>query len=300
WPDIYVACDLSPSLLFRNNHDGTFTEQGLDSGVALGEDGQPQSGMGLGIGDFMPDGHLDILKTHFRDDTPVLYRNVQKSDFRDVTFRAGLGVETRYVGWGAGIFDLDNDGLPDLFFATGMVYPEPEKTLPDYPYKTPCVLYRNLGAGKFEELLTEAGPGPQESHCSRGLAFGDFDNDGDLDILIMNMNEPPSLLRNDLGGSDHWLKVLLVGTRSNRSAIGSRVTASYGGKVQAQEVNAQSSFYSVHDRRLHFGLGAAATADLTVRWTSGGTERVSGVAADQLVVIQEGSGIIRTEKWPKR
>ena len=212
WPDIYVACDTSPSLLFRNNHDGTFTERGLESGVALNEDGQEQAGMGLGIGDFDTDGYLDIFKTHFSDDTHVLYRNNGKGTFRDVTTRAGLGVETRFVGWGAGMLDFDNDGLPDLFFTTGMVYPEVEANEPDAPYKTPNVLFRNLGGGKFEELLDQAGPG-DEGSCipAAALAFGDFDNDGDIDILIMNMNEPPSLLRNDVSGSNHWLKVLLIG-----------------------------------------------------------------------------------------
>ncbi len=300
WPDIYLACDTAPSLLFRNNHDGTFTEQGLDSGVSLSEDGQQQAGMGLGIGDFDTDGSLDIFKTHFRDDTPVLYRNNGKGDFRDVTFRAGLGVETRYVSWGAGIVDLDNDGLPDLFFATGMVYPEVGRSQPDCPYKTPCVLYRNLGGGRFEELMEEPGPGIQEPHSSRGVAFGDFDNDGDLDILIMNMNEPPSLLRNDLTGGGHWLKVLLIGTTSNRSAIGAQVAAEYGGRRQVQAVLAQSSYLSVNDRRLHFGLGSAAAADLEIRWPNGGQEKVAGVAADQLVVIREGAGVIRKQRFPPR
>ena len=300
WPDIYLACDTSPSLLFRNNHDGTFTEQGLDSGVSLSEDGQQQAGMGLGIGDFDTDGSLDIFKTHFRDDTPVLYRNNGKGDFRDVTFRAGLGVETRYVSWGAGIVDLDNDGLPDLFFATGMVYPEVERSQPDCPYKTPCVLYRNLGGGRFEELMEEPGPGIQEAHSSRGVAFGDFDNDGDLDILIMNMNEPPSLLRNDVTGGGHWLKVLLIGTTSNRSAIGAQVAAEYGGRRQVQAVLAQSSYLSVNDRRLHFGLGSAAAANLEIRWPNGGQEKVAGLAADQLVVIREGAGVIRKERFTPR
>ena len=300
WPDIYLACDTSPSLLFRNNHDGTFTEQGLDSGVSLSEDGQQQAGMGLGIGDFDTDGHLDIFKTHFRDDTPVLYRNNGKGDFRDVTFRAGLGVETRYVSWGAGIVDLDNDGLPDLFFATGMVYPEVERSQPDCPYKTPCVLYRNLGGGRFEELLEEPGPGLQEAHSSRGVAFGDFDNDGDLDILIMNMNEPPSLLRNDVAGGAHWLKVLLVGTTSNRGAIGAQVVAEYAGRRQAQSVLAQSSYLSVNDRRLHFGLGSAAAANLEIRWPNGGVEKIAAVAADRLVVIREGAGVVSSQSFPPR
>jgi enediyne biosynthesis protein E4 len=299
WPDIYVACDISPSLLLRNNHDGTFTEQGLESGVSLSEDGQAQAGMGLGIGDFDTDGYLDIFKTHFRDDTPALYHNNGKGSFRDVTLRAGLGVETHFVAWGAGVVDLDNDGLPDLFFATGMVYPEVERALPEVPYKTPSVVYRNLGGGKFEELLDEAGPGVAEAHSSRGVAFGDFDNDGDIDILIMNMNEPPSLLRNDLHGANHWLKVLLVGTASNRSAIGAQVVAAYGGRRQAQAVLAQSSYLSVNDRRLHFGLGAETSANIEIRWPNGGFEKVAEVAADQLVVIKEGAGVMRTEKFRK-
>jgi hypothetical protein len=299
WPDIYVACDLSPSLLLRNNRNGTFTETGLESGVSLSENGQEQAGMGIGIGDFDADGNLDIFKTHFKDDTPVLYQGNGKGAFRDVTIRAGLGVETRYVGWGAGIIDLDNDGLPDIFSTTGMVYPEVERTVRDVPYKTPSVIYRNLGGGKFEELLGIAGPGISEVHSSRGVAFGDFDNDGDVDILIMNMNEPPSLLRNDVRGTNHWLKVLLEGTTSNRSAIGAHVTVEYGGRKQVQAVMAQSSYLSANDRRLHFGLGVATTAALEIRWPNGGSERVAGVAADQLVVVREGSGIVRTEKFQK-
>jgi hypothetical protein len=297
WPDLYVACDISPSLLLRNNRDGTFSEVGLESGVSLSEDGQEQAGMGLGIGDFDTDGRLDILKTHFRDDTPALYRNTGNGTFRDVTYRAGLGVETRMVCWGAGIVDLDNDGLPDLFMATGMVYPEVERTLPEVPYKTPCVIYRNLGGGKFEELLDGAGPGVAEPHSSRGVAFGDFDNDGDIDILIMNMNEPPSLLRNDMRGESHWLKVLLRGRVSNRSAIGAQVIAAYGGRRQAQAVLAQSSYLSVNDRRLHFGLGEATIADLEIRWPNGTTETAPQVEANQLVVIEEGAGIVRRDKF---
>jgi hypothetical protein len=293
WPDIYVACDTSPSLLFRNNHDGTFTEQGLESGVSLSEDGQEQAGMGLGIGDFDGDGSLDIFKTHFRGDTPVLYRNNGKGIFRDVTIRAGLGVETHYVGWGAGIMDLDNDGLADLFFATGMVYPEVEPKLAEAPYKSPNVLFRNLGNGRFEELFDAAGPGILEAHSGRGVAFGDFDNDGDLDILIVNQNEPPTLLRNDVSGDHHWLKVRLIGVKSNRSAIGAQVIAEYGGRKQAQALLAQSSYLSFNDRRLHFGLGAAKSAKLEIRWPNGVREVIEEVAADQLVVIREGSGLVR-------
>jgi hypothetical protein len=297
WPDIYVACDTSPSLLFRNNHDGTFTEQGLEAGVSLSEDGQEQAGMGLGIGDYDTDGALDIFKTHFRGDTPVLYRNNGKGYFRDVTIRAGLGVETRYVGWGAGIVDLDNNGLPDLFFTTGMVYPEVEAKVADAAYKTPNVLFRNLGGGKFEELLDEAGPAIAEAHSSRGVAFGDFDNDGDIDILIVNQNEPPSLLRNDVSSGHHWLKVLLQGVKSNRSAIGAQVVASYGDRKQAQAVLAQSSYLSVNDRRLHFGLGTATVASLEIIWPDGTHEYIKDVEGDRLVVIREGEGIVRTDRF---
>jgi len=299
WPDIYVACDSTPSLFFHNNHDGTFTEEGLERGVSLSEDGQEQAGMGLGIGDVHGDGCLDIFKTHFRGDTQVLYRNNGKGFFRDVTVRAGLGVETRFVGWGAAIVDLDNDGFADIFFTTGMVYPEVEGKLRNAAWKTPNVIFRNLGGGRFEELAGEAGPGVTEAHSSRGAAFGDFDNDGDVDVLIVNLNEPPSLLRNDVSGTGHWLKVLLVGTASNRSAIGAQVVAKYGETRQAQAVLAQSSYLSVNDRRLHFGLGDSTAADLEIRWPNGGRESVSKVAADQLVVIREGSGVVRSERMPE-
>jgi hypothetical protein len=287
WPDIYVACDSMPSLLFRNNHDGTFTEDGLARGVALNEDGMEQAGMGLGIGDFNLDGNLDIFKTHFSEDTSILYRNDGKGNFTDATMASGLGVETRYVGWGAGIVDLDNDGLPDLFLVTGNVYIDVEQKLPSYPYRTPRVVFRNLGTGKLEELIEQAGPGVAAAHSSRGCAFGDFDNDGDVDVLVVNLNEAPSLLRNDVTGGNHWLKVKLIGVKSNRSAIGARVIARYGGRQQVQEVMAQSSFYSVNDSRLHFGLGLEKVADLEVRWPSGGRELFSKVACDQVLTIRE-------------
>jgi enediyne biosynthesis protein E4 len=292
WPDIYVACDSTPSWLFRNQHDGTFRQEALERGVALSEDGLEQAGMGIATGDYDLDGSLDIFKTHFADDTNVLYRNDGAGYFTDVTLRAGIGVETRYVGWGTGIADFDNDGWPDLLLVTGSVYPEVERTLPSYAFRTPRLLFRNLGNGRFEELIDEAGPGIAALHASRGCAFGDFDNDGDVDVLIMNMNEPPSLLRNDVSGDGRWLKVLLHGVKSNRSAIGARVTARYGGRVQTQHVSAQSSFYSVNDRRLHFGLGLATTADLAIRWPNGAAEQIGSVEANQLVVIREGLGIV--------
>jgi hypothetical protein len=297
WPDIYVACDSTPSWLFHNQRDGTFREQALERGIALSEDGMEQAGMGIGVGDYDLDGNLDIFKTNFADDTNVLYRNDGKGNFDDVTIRSGLGVETRYVGWGTGIIDLDNDGFPDLFIATGSVYPEVGKKLPSYPFKTPRLVFRNLGDGRFEELIEEAGSGVSDAHASRGCAFGDFDNDGDMDVVVININEPPSLLRNDVSSGGHWLKVLLNGVHSNRSAIGARVIANYGNRRQAQEVLAQSSFYSANDRRLHFGLGAETTVALTIRWPNGPSETIPNIAADQLVIVREGAGIIRKQMF---
>src|SRR5712671_2212676 len=217
WPDIYVACDSTPSLLFMNNHNGTFREEGVVRGVALSNDGAEQAGMGVGLGDYDLDGHLDIFKTHFADDANGLYRNDGKGSFDDVTRPAHLAVETRFICWGAGIVDLDNDGYPDLFMVTGNVYPEIERKLPQYANKTSRAIFRNLGNRTFEELMEEAGPGVTDAHCSRGCAFGDFDNDGDVDILIVNLNEPPSLLRNDVKGKQNWVKVKLEGVKSNRS-----------------------------------------------------------------------------------
>ena len=297
WQDIFVACDSSPSLLYRNNRDGTFTEEALERGCAVSEDGAEQAGMGIAVGDYDLGGHLDLFKTHFFDDTNVLYRNDGEGYFDDVTLRSGIGVETRYVGWGAGFADLDNSGLPDIFLVTGSVYPQVAREFERYPAATPRVLFRNLGDGRFEQLFTEAGPAVGEAKSSRGCAFGDFDNDGDVDILIVNLNEPPSLLRNDLAGRANWLKVKLVGTKSNRSAIGATVKAHYGGRVQAQAVLSQSSFHSANDTRLHFGLGVETQADLEIRWPSGAKEEYSSVAANALVRIEEGAGIVARDEW---
>ncbi len=291
WPDIYVAGDETLSLLFLNQRDGTFREEGLERGAAVSADGKEQAGMGIGVGDYDLDGDLDIFKTHFADDTNVLYRNDGAGHFEDMTLKSGLAVETRFVGWGAGIVDLDNDGRPDLFYATGNVYPELEKERGGSPYRTPRVIFRNLGGGQFDEWIEGAGPGIAALHDSRGAAFGDFDNDGDLDVLIVNINESPSLLRNDLGGENHWLQVRLSGAKSNRSAIGARVTARYGGRQQVQEVLSQSSYYSSNDRRLHFGVGQAVEVDLEVRWPSGRRQQFAGVAADRLVRIDEERGM---------
>jgi hypothetical protein len=297
WPDLYIACDSTPSLLFMNQHDGTFLEQALERGVALSEDGMEQAGMGVGVGDLKSAGRLDIVKTHFAADTPAVYANDGHGEFRDETLRSGLGTENRFISWGIGIEDLDNDGRPEIFWATGGIYPE-LRNMPGEPYVTPRILFRNLGDGKFEELNQDAGLPIQSEHCSRGVAFGDFDNDGDVDILIVNLNEPPSLLRNDVTAKHHWLKVKLTGVKSNRSAIGARVTVRFGGSAQVREVLSQSSYLSCNDFRLHFGLGLATKADLEIRWPSGQTERLANVPIDRLLLITEGSGITASRQFP--
>lgn len=299
WTDIFVACDSTPSLLFMNNHDGTFREEGVLRGVALSDDGMEQAGMGVGVGDYDLDGHLDLFKTHFAEDANGLYHNDGKGNFDDLTRSSRVAVDTRYVCWGAGIVDLDNDGYPDLFIASGNVYPEIERKLQQYPNKNPRSVFRNLGNRTFEELQKEAGPGITDAHCSRGCAFGDFDNDGDVDILIVNLNEPPSLLRNDMKAKQNWIKVKLEGVKSNRSAIGARVLVHYGGKTQAQAVLSQSSFYSCSDFRLHFGLGSFKTVDLEIYWPNGLHEHLRNVAANQLVTVREGAGVVANKGWSR-
>ncbi len=299
WQDIYLACDSTPSLFFVNTGKPNLHEEGVERGVALSDDGEEQAGMGIAVGDYNLDGHLDLFKTHFSDDTNILYANDGHGSFKDETFSAKIGVETRFTGWGTGFVDLDNNGLPDLFMVTGSVYPEVEKKEHTYPYKTSRVVFRNLGDGTFEELIEEAGPGVATPHCSRGCAFGDFDNDGDMDVLIINLNEPPSLLRNDVPSELNWIKIKLIGSVSNRSAIGARVVVHYGGKTQAQAVLSQSSFYSASDNRLHFGLGAVSEVSVQIFWPSGGEQSLENVAANQLVTIKEGIGIVRGAGWSR-
>jgi enediyne biosynthesis protein E4 len=257
-------------------------------GVAYSDDGQEQAGMGVAVGDFDADGRLDIFKTNFAEDLPVLYRNLGKGIFEDATRESGLAVDNRFVCWGTGLEDFNNDGWPDISIATGHIYPDFERRFPDSPYKSPLLLFHNLGHGHFEELFDEAGTAIQVPHSSRGLAFGDFDNDGDIDMLVVNLGEPPSLFRNDVSGRNHWIKIRPEGTTSNRSAIGTRIEVIANGRKQAKEQQSQSSFVSCNDFRLHFGLGSAAVADVHVRWPSGQLQSFPGLKADQLYTIKEG------------
>ncbi len=301
WPDIYVACDSTPSILYHNNRDGTFTDTAIPAGCAYNEDGQEQAGMGASAGDYNCDGWLDIFKTNFSDDTASLYRNNRDGTFTDVTFEAGMGLNTRYLGWGCGFADLDNDGWLDVFQANGHVYPEIERAGLDTPFQEPKIVYRNLRNGRFEDVSSSAGPGVLLPRSARGVAFGDFDNDGDLDVVINNMNDTPTLLRNDGRHNNHWLKVKTVGTRSNRSGIGARVHVVVGEHSQIDEVRSGGSYISQSDLRLHFGLGPATRADLVeVRWPSGEVDTLKGVEADQVVSVKEGMGKLKAERFPPK
>jgi hypothetical protein len=244
--------------------------------------------MGLAVADFNGDGRLDLLKTHFADDVPALYRNNGKGLFEDVAVSAGVSVLNRYVEWGAGMPDFDNDGHPDLMYVSGNVYPEVEAVLKQYPHRGPRIVFRNLDGSRFEDVTAASGPGATTPHSSRGASFGDFDNDGDVDVLVFNMNEPPSLLRNDYKGSNRWIGVKLEGTTSNRAALGATVRIVVAGRQQAQAVLSQSSYYSHDDLRLHFGLGSASRVDeLHILWPSGVEQTMRDVIGDRVVAIKE-------------
>ena len=300
WPDIYVACDSAPSLLYRNNHDGTFREVAVPAGCAFDENGVAQSGMGVAVGDFDADGWLDIARTNFTDQLTTLYRNYGKGSFDDSSIKAGLGVNRKYLGFGVGFLDFDNDGWKDLFIANGHVYSQIMRKKLHVSYKEPKVLYRSLGNGHFEDVSAKAGPAIRVENLGRGCAFGDFDNDGDVDIIINNLDGPPTLLRNDGGNKNNWIMIKCVGTRSNRSAIGTRVKVTTGEHSQIDEVMSGSSYYSQNDFRLHFGLGRASKADsVEVTWPSGAKQSFTNLSANQLYVLQESKGIVSSRKFGK-
>jgi len=298
WPDIYVACDSAPSLLYRNNHDGTFREIAVPAGCALDENGVSLSGMGVAVADYDRDGWLDIARSNFSEQVTTLYHNYGNGAFEDASIRAGLGVNRKYLGFGVGFFDFDNDGWKDLFLANGHVYSQIANRKLHLTYKEPRVLYRNLGNGRFEDVSAQAGPAIQTPNLGRGCAFGDFDNDGDVDVVINNLDGPPSLLRNDGGNKNSWIMVKCVGTRSNRSAIGTRVRVTSGDRSQIDEVMSGGSYYSQNDLRLHFGLGKVTNVDsVEIAWPSGLKESFKNVPAKQLIVIQESKGIVDRKRF---
>lgn len=288
WPDVFVACDQTPSLLYINQHDGTFQEEALLRGVALDEHGKALSGMGAASADFDGDGLPDIFRTNFSDERETLYRNRGDGDFDEVTAAAGLAHNTSYVGWGCGFFDYDNDGWPDLLLVNGHVFPEVDKLPGEVRFKERAILYHNLGGGRFEDVSRKAGAAIVEPHVSRGAAFGDIDNDGAVEVLIHNQNETPSLLKLAQRPAGNWVILKLTGAASNRSAIGARVRIQAGGRWQTAEVRSGGSYLSQNDLRLHFGLGQAARVDrVEIRWPGGKTQSMGPLRVNSVAAIAE-------------
>jgi hypothetical protein len=291
WTDIYVANDSNPSTLYRNNHDGTFTDIAIAAGCAYSQDGKPQAGMGVAIGDYDHNGTMDIFKTNFAGDTSTLYANTGKGFCEDRTFQSGMGRNTRWLGWGVGFVDLDLDGWLDLFLVNGHVYPEVEQLKTEVGYQQRKVVYRNLGNGRFEDLTEALGRPVTTPKAGRGAAFADLDNDGDIDIVVNNVNDRPDLFRTTSPEGRNWLLIKLVGHKSNRSAIGARVRAVVADRVQVQEVRGGGSYYAQNDLRVHFGLGSATHVNrVEVRWPTGVEESWLDVPANRIVTLEEGTG----------
>jgi hypothetical protein len=291
WPDIFVACDSTPSILYHNNRDGTFTDVAITAGAAFNEDGRAQAGMGSTVADYNGDGRLDIFKTNFSDDTATLYRNNGDGTFDDVTYQAGLGLNTQYLGWGTMFFDFDNDSWPDLLLVNGHVYPEVDSQHLGSNFQEPRILYHNNGDGKFTDISANSGPGITKAMSSRGLAIGDLWNDGRMSAVVSNMNAPPSLLVNQMRTANHWVAFRPIGTKSNRDGIGARIRVKAGPRTLIDEVRSGSSFDSNNDMRVHFGLGVATKIDwIEARWPSGLLEKFENVAVDGIWQIKEGTG----------
>ena len=303
WPDIYVANDSSTATLYQNQKDGTFKDIAIESGAALSPEGKPQAGMGVSIGDYNRDGNLDVVKTNFAGDTDSLYTNLGDGTFEDRTYPSGIGVNTRLLGWGVGFFDMDNDGWLDILMSNGHVYPEVDKSNADLKYAEHKYLYRNLRNGRFEEVTQKGGPGILENAPARGCAFGDYDNDGDIDVAVNCVNAAPQLLRCDSTLNRNWIKIKLVGVKSNRTGIGTRIIVTAQAQadapkplVQIDELRSGGSYFSQNDLRMHFGLDQAKKADsVEIRWLSGQVDRLENLEANRLYVIQEGGKILKSD-----
>ena len=298
WPDLYVANDAGPNFLYRNKHDGTFEDVGLLDGVALSGDGLEQGSMGVDWGDYLHEGRLSMIVTNFVEQGSTLYHNLGKDNFADVSLRAKLMKPTYpYVSWGTAFFDMDNDGWLDLFIANGHVYPQVDTIPGGTPYRQPMLLFRNHRDGTFEDISSVFANMPPQSR--RGAAFGDINSDGNVDIVVLNVGEPPSLLLNRTVNPNHRVLFKLVGTKSNKAAIGARVTVKAGTLVQFSEVRGGASYLSQNDLRLHFGLAANdKMSEVSIRWPNGETEVLHDVAADFIYTIVEGAGIQRKVALP--
>jgi hypothetical protein len=300
WPDIYVADDSTASALYQNLKNGKFQDIAIDAGCALSADGKPQAGMGISAGDYDLDGNLDLVKTNFAGDTPSLYHNLGGATFEDATFPAGLGRHTQFLGWGVGFFDFDNDGWPDILICNGHVYPEVEQLRTEAGYAQRKLLYHNMHNSHFADVSEEAGPAISEPSASRGCAFGDFDNDGDIDFVINCVNDVPRLVRCDSTLKHNWIKVRTIGTKSNRSGIGARLrcVAQIPGETkphsQIDEVRSGGGYLSQSDLRVHFGIGKAEKVDLIeIKWPSGAVDTLKDIKPNQVIYVKEGEGIIR-------
>jgi hypothetical protein len=294
WTDVYVANDSNPSALYRNNHDGTFTDIGIKAGCAYSQDGKPQAGMGIAIGDYDHNGTMDIFKTNFAGDTSTLYANTGNGLCEDRTFAGGIGLNTRWLGWGTSFVDLDNDGWLDLFLTNGHVYPEVRQLKTEAGYEQRKVIYRNLGNGRFADITEQLGPPVTDPKAGRGAAFGDLDDDGQIDVAIANVNDLPDLYRLNGNKANHWVTLKLVGTSSNRNAIGARVHCVSGGVEQWQEVRGGGSYLSQNDFRVHFGLGAATRVDrLEVRWPNGNEQTWQNLDVDRFHTLTEENGRVQ-------
>ena len=304
WPDIYVANDSTASAFYQNKKNGKFEDIALEAGCALSPDGKPQAGMGVSAGDYDLDGKLDIVKTNFAGDTPSLYHNIGHGGFEDATFTAGLGMHTQYLGWGCGFFDMDNDGWPDILICNGHVYPEVEQLKTEAGYPQRKLVYRNLRNGRFEDISLKVGTGISDPVASRGCAFGDFDNDGDIDFVVNTVNDFPQLIRCDSQTGNNWIKVRTIGTKSNRSGIGARIkcVTTVAGESkpheQIDEVRSGGGYFSQSDLRVHFGLGHAGKVDLLeIRWPSGQVDTLKDIQPNQVIFVKEGAGIARTMQF---
>ena len=304
WPDIYVANDSTASALYQNKKNGTFADIAIEAGCALSADGKPQAGMGISAADYDLDGNLDLVKTNFAGDTPSLYRNLGNANFEDSTFQAGLGRYTQYLGWGCGFFDMDNDGWPDILICNGHVYPEVEQLKTEAGYPQRKLLYKNLRNGHFGDVSNDAGPGISIPVAARGCAFGDFDNDGNLDIVVNTVNDFPQLLRCDSRTANNWIKIKTIGTKSNRSGIGARIKcvthlpSEKSLHPQIDEVRSGGGYFSQNDLRVHFGIGKAESIELLeIRWPSGLVETLKDIKPNQVLFVKEGEGIVRTQQF---